>query len=579
MTAVRRELAAQWMAMPSAEAERQYAERLGQIHRMISASGLRNDPPSDTNRAFILKLKTALSDEGPRQVSPGKLLAAMLFLFPHELPHFYELVAIPSWLRSDYLAYMLSGPVMFRDIGEADAYCEYFSRWLAYLHDNVLADINNEIWRNVGLSFTRNTNFVPLYFNNRNVRDVFRKRAAIMERAVLALNGRLNHAFGPRPKRSRLRVGILAAHYAPQTETYATLPAYLNLDRTKFEVLLFSLWQTKHRLEQFCARHADQFVVLPGNLRQRLQVLREADLDLILIGTNTTAIPNDTAMLAMHRLARVQVASVCSCVTTGMSNVDYYLSGRLTEPPDAQSHYTEKLIMVDGPAHCFNFGDEPPSIPTEAMNREVLGIAGDAIMFVSGANFYKILPELEETWMRILSAVPRSHLLLYPFNRNWSSSYPIDAFLERLSAAMARHGMDSSRLTVLRPAPDRMDVLQRLRLADIYLDSFPYCGATSLLDPLEVGLPIVVMDGGPARTRQGAAFLRDLEMDELIVKHVDGYVALAVRLAEDSGSRNRIRDRIASKMKSVPRFLDSKWYGEQVGLAFERMWKETEHRG
>jgi predicted O-linked N-acetylglucosamine transferase (SPINDLY family) len=580
MTDVRRELATQWMAMVPADVERHYGGRLGQIHRMISGINLRNRLPSHVDGAFITALKAALSDESPRQLSLGKLLAAFLFLFPHELPHRYDIDVIPLWLRNDYLRYMLIGPEMFREIGEAEAYLNYASWWTAYLHENVLANVNSELWRDVGLFFTQNANFIPLYFNNRNVRDLYRKRAAIMERTALSLNMRLDHVFGPRPKgRNRLRVGILAPHYGPGSETYATLPWYRYLDRARFEVVLYSLQQTNHPLEKFCASHADQFVLLTGDLTHRLQVLRTAHLDFILIGSNVTAVMNDIPLLALHRLARVQIASVCSCNTTGMRNVDYYLSGRLTEPPDAQSHYTERLIMLDGPASCFDFGDKPQAFPTEVMNRDVLAIADDAIVFASGANFFKILPELEETWIRILSAIPRSHLVLYPFNSNWSPAYPVDAFLERLSASMARHGLESGRLAVLGPVPERADVLQRLRLADIYLDSFPYGGATSLLDPLEVGLPIVAMDGETSRAVQGAALLRDMEMDELIVKDVDGYVALAMSLADDGGFRSRVRGRITNKMKDVPKFLDSKRYGEQVGLAFERMWKECGHGG
>jgi predicted O-linked N-acetylglucosamine transferase (SPINDLY family) len=577
MAAVRRALAAQWIGLPAADVQRHYAERLGQMHRLVHGSGLRDSPPSDDDRAFIAELKATLADTGPRNIGPGTLLAAMLFLYPHQLPHLYELDAIPQWLLADYLAYTFNNPTMFREIGEAEACCEYAIRWTGYLHDKVLANFNNEFWRNIALFFTQNAGFIPVYFNTRNLRDLYRKRAAIMEATLQALNGQVDYKFGPRPKRNRLRLGILAAHYAPKTETFATLPVYRHLDRTKFEVVLFSLQHTNLRLEQFCARHADRFVALPGDLRQGLQMVREADLDLIFIGNNTTAIANNLTMLALHRLARVQVAGVCSCVTTGMRNLDYFLSGRLSEPPDAQSHYSEKLIMVDGPAHCFNFGDEPPSSPTEVMNREVLGIAGETTVFISGANFYKILPELEETWMRILAAVPRAHLVLYPFNPHWLSTYPVDAFLERLNAAMVRHGVDSGRITVLRPAPDKADVLERLRLGDIYLDSFPFCGATSLLDPFEIGLPTVVMDGGPHRTMQGAALLRDMELDELIVKNADAYVALAAKLAGDDGFRDQIRSRVASKMKSVPRFLDSKWYGAQAGLAFERMWKQSGH--
>jgi predicted O-linked N-acetylglucosamine transferase (SPINDLY family) len=577
LAATRRELATQWAALPPADVEHHYAGGLGPIHRLIHGSGLRDAMPDADDRAFIADLKTSLAHDDPRRANPGKLLAAMLFLYPHELPHFYGAAEVPSWLLPDYIPYMLAVPEMFRESGGAAAFCEFAARWTTYLQERIPPNIHTEFWRNVGVMFTQGANFIPLYFNTANIRDVYRKRAAIMEATLAALNSPVDHVFGPRPDRPRLRLGILANHFLPQTETYATLPVYRHIDRAKFEVILFSLVQTHHQLEQYCAQRADRFVALPPQMDARLQTIRSADLDLIFLGTNTTAVANDVTLLALHRLARVQVAGVCSCTTTGMRNIDYYLSGRLSEPPDAQSHYTEKLLMVDGPAHCYDLAGETPSSPTCTLTREGLEIPNDAVVFVSGANFYKIIPELDETWMRILSAVPRSRLVLYPFNPNWNTTYPIDAFAQRLSAAAARHDVDPRRLVIFKPASGKADVLERLRLGDVYLDSFPFSGATSLLDPLAEGLPPVAKDGASFRTLVGPALLRAIGLDELIAADSDAYVALAVKLAGDAGLRNELRGRIRAKMDAVPKFLDVKWYGEQAGAAFEQMWQERAH--
>jgi predicted O-linked N-acetylglucosamine transferase (SPINDLY family) len=575
LAATRRELASQWAILPPADVEHHYTQRLGQLHRFIWGAGLRDALPDAADRAFIADLKASLALDDPGRANPGKLLAAMLFLYPHELPHLYELPAIPAWLTQDYLSYMLTIPPMFRDIGEASAYCEFAARWTHYVKNAVAANTNAEFWQGVGAYFLQSANFIPLYFNTANVRDIYRERAAIMETTLSAMNNPLNHVFGPRLNRQRLRLGILAAHFAPQTETYATLPVYRHLDRAKFEIILFAAQQTNHPLERHCAQHADRFVVLSPHLAEQLRTIRSADLDLIFLGTNTTAVTNPITLLALYRLARVQVAGVCSCTTTGMRNNDYYLSGRLSEPPDAQSHYTERLVMIDGPAHCYDFAGETPSAPTQAMTRQGLGIPDDAVVFVSGANFFKILPELDEIWMRILSAVPGSRLALYPFNPNWSDSYPVPTFMQRLSAAAARHDVDPRRLIVFTSTPNRADIVERLRLGDIYLDSFPFSGATSLLDPLAIGLPTVVKDGTSFRTLVAPALLRAMELDELIAGDDDAYVALAVKLAGDAGVRDDLRVRIRAKMDNVPKFLDSKWYGQQVGAAFEQMWKES----
>jgi predicted O-linked N-acetylglucosamine transferase (SPINDLY family) len=584
VAAARRELATQWMGLRPADVQRHYADRLGDLHRLISRSGLRDSPTSQTDRAFMAKITAALAAMPRGQVAPGKLLAAMLFLFPHELPCGYELHLVPPWLALDYLAYMLTGPEMFREAGEAAAYCAFAARWTAYLHDAVRANPLSESWRTVARRFMQTANFIPLYFNTANVRDLYVKRAGIIEAALAALDSPLDCGFGPRTGRRRLRLGILAAHFGSQTETFATLPVYRYLDRAKFEVVLFALRRTDHPVEKFCTRladrlQADRLIVLPEALGPRVQAIRQADLDLVILGTNTTAAANGITLTGAHRLARVQVASVCSCTTTGLRNLDYYLSGRLSEPADAQSHYSEKLVMIDGPAHCYDFSGEPVAAPTETVTRESFGIPPDAVVLGSGANFYKILPEVEEIWIRILAAVPKARLILYPFNPNWSNAYPVAPFMERLSAAMLRNNVDPDRVIVLSPAPNKADVLQRLRLCDVYLDSFPFSGATSLLDPLEVGLPTVVMDGTSFRALVGPALLRGIGMDELIAADPDAYMALAIKLAGDAALRAGLGSRIREKMKAGPPFLDGKLYGAQIGSALEQMWQEYESGG
>src|SRR5262245_58096699 len=127
LAAARRDLAAEWLSLSPPEVERQYSGRLGQMHRMLAGAGLRDAPQDAADREFIDTLKGALAGDEPRRASPGKLLAAMLFLFPHELPHAYEAAAVPQWMLEGYMPYMLAAPPMFREAGEAAAWYEYRS--------------------------------------------------------------------------------------------------------------------------------------------------------------------------------------------------------------------------------------------------------------------------------------------------------------------------------------------------------------------------------------------------------------------------------------------------------------------
>jgi len=281
-------------------------------------------------------------------------------------------------------------------------------------------------------------------------------------------------------------------------------------------------------------------------------------------------------LLAAHRLARLQGVNVCSCATTGFRSIDYYLSGTLSEPQTgAQNHYTEKLLMIDGPAHCYDFATETVSASAApALLRGDYGIEPDAVVFASGANCCKIMPELQETWAQILAAAPRSRLLLYPFNPNWTNQYPVRPFVHLLKAALNRHNVSPDRLLIFGTAPERGEIYSRLKLADVYLDSFPFAGATSLLDPLELGIPCIALDGANFRSLVGPAFLRDLGLGEFVAPNRQAYVDLAVKLASDPAYRTEARQRFAAAMAAGPRFLNPAWYSGEVARALSAAWNE-----
>ncbi len=576
----RRQIAAIWLTLPTEQVASVFASDAGKQHQAMLNSDIRDEPLTDIEESFVSELtaNVAKGFDDPKAIN--YLLAAMLYCRAHQLPIKYDRAMLPNWFANEYLKFMFTCPNLFQTAGEADSYYQFIQGWIDYIHTNLFKNADSPLWQNIALFFSQVANFIPLYFTTANLRDIYTKRADIIEFALKNRGCSIDCIFpGRSPARTKIRLGIISDHFAPQTETFATIPVFEHLDRNQFEIYLYALNTSGHQLEQYCQSRADKLVALPKDFASQVQTIRADDLDILFFGTNLTAINKPVGSLAMHRLARVQTTSFCSPTTTGSRHMDYYIAGKFTTPDASyQAQYREQLVTLEGSGFCFKYATES-EVATVKPTRPSMGIADNTTVFISGANFYKILPELRETWIKILAAVPNSILILYPFGPAWTRTYPATPFINNLNVVCAKYGVNNNRLLFVKQLPSRADVKEFLQLADVYLDSYPYAGATSLIDPLQVGLPTVVVEGNALRFRQGAAMLRELQMPDLIAHDEASYIQLAVSLATNPQLRQQKRQEILLKMQGNPACFDSVAYSGAIAQLFQELFSkwQTSH--
>jgi predicted O-linked N-acetylglucosamine transferase (SPINDLY family)/cellulose synthase/poly-beta-1,6-N-acetylglucosamine synthase-like glycosyltransferase len=478
-------------------------------------------------------------------------------------------------LLNEYLQFLLSVQCYFQEIGEADNYYQYLQKCIDYLHTFIFSNSDSESGYEIANNFTQATNFIPAYFNEANLKDIYVKRAEIIEYFLQLKGYKIDYEFTDRHiNRRKIRIGILANSFSPSVETYTHLPIFEYMSGD-FEVILYSLKVTGHSLEQYCQLSANSFKLLPQQLSLQVNTIRADDIDILFVATNVTTVTNQICLLATHRLARIQVTVSGSMVTTGMRNIDYAISGTLTDPsPTAQEQYQEKLIKLEGSAHCFSYGTEEGKITTP-IQRNNLGIPENAVVFISCANYLTIIPELIETWAKIITQVPNSVLVLLPFSQNSSNDYPKLQFINHLNSIFIKYRLETKRLIVLdpQPVPDREDTKEYYKIADVYLDSFPFAGITYLIEPLQVNLPVIARQGNCFRSAMGAAMIKTLNIPDLVADSEESYIQLAVALGNNAEFRQQKSDEIKVAMQNNPSFLDSRAYSAKMGNLFQELFR------
>jgi glycosyltransferase involved in cell wall biosynthesis len=571
---LRAELARFWLKCPAVELECQYGSAAGNLHRKLATDVLTGILLPEGERRLAFEVVSRIGFACDADELARLLLVAMLYLSPLELPSDIDIMEVPSWLRLDLFRFQLSPPAFLTQRGDVGSCCRHLTRLVTRLHEAVCVGPPSARWQEMAYVFAERANFYPLYFSRGNLRPTVERRADIVDTVVRLKGHEMPFTPPPRPKgRSPIRVGVHSWSLRPHTETFATLPVFANLNPELFEVYLFVHQSNGNPIEQRARGLAKRFTVLPETLKQCVETIRAAELDILVFGNNISAGAGYAFNLANYRMARVQCIHFCNPITSGKRNIDYFLLGDLiARELNTEDCFSEKILRIEGSGICF---DLPAVEAVGTVSRRDLGIPEDCTLFVSGANYHKIVPELRHTWARLLSRVPGAALLLYPFGPAWGERYPQQRLLEDLIQVFRQYGIASNRLFLAGPLKGRGDVLALNRLSDVYLDAIPYNGATSLLDPLEEGVPPVVVDGRDLRFAQGAAILRELGIPELIASDEEEYIRLAVRLGADKAAREAVRQSIRECMRRTPAFLDPRRYAQRVAEAFGRLFPET----
>ena len=246
-----------------------------------------------------------------------------------------------------------------------------------------------------------------------------------------------------------------------------------------------------------------------------------------------------TPRLAGLRLAPVQCSSWGHPSTSGLPTIDYFLSSELMEPPDADAHYTEKLVRLPNLGIAY----VPPPIAASTVTREALGLRPDATVYWSCQHLPKYLPEFDRVFARISREVGNAQFVFIASPRGEEVTA---AFRRRLARAFAAEGLDVARHAVMVGRLVTADFVGVARVSDVFLDSIGWSGCNSALECLDANLPIVTWPGPFMRGRHCAAILRMLDVTDTIAASADDYVAIAVRLARDPAWRAALRARMGA---------------------------------
>ncbi len=259
------------------------------------------------------------------------------------------------------------------------------------------------------------------------------------------------------------------------------------------------------------------------------------------------------------RVAPIQVNYLGFPGTTGSEYYDYIVADPTLIPLDSQEFFTEKIMYLP---NCYQVNDRKREIAKDPGSRSVHHLPEQAFVYCCFNANWKILPEQFDIWMEILKRVSNSVLWFRESNLSCSKN---------LRNQAAIHGVDPERLIFAGYVAHDIH-LARYRLADLFLDTYPFNGHTTASDALWAGCPVLTQEGNTYAARVGSSLLHNLGLSELVTKTKIEYLELAVELAENRSKLMELRENIKQNRVSFPLF-DTPLFAKHIEAAYKAAYK------
>jgi predicted O-linked N-acetylglucosamine transferase (SPINDLY family) len=223
----------------------------------------------------------------------------------------------------------------------------------------------------------------------------------------------------------------------------------------------------------------------------------------------------------------------------GLPEIDYMISDNYMVEPGEERFYNEKILRL-------------PDIYAPYVNKNNLEInnapclTNNYVTFGCLNNFIKINREVIDVWIKILSQVQDSRLILK------SHLFADHEARDNLKNYFLEHKISKDRLIFEPFDKIHENYLKTYLNIDIALDPFPFGGATTTADILSTGIPLITLYGCRQANRSTASMLNTLGLQELIAFSKEDYQNLAIKLAGNYSTIQNYRENIRKKYLASP---------------------------
>ena len=404
----------------------------------------------------------------------------------------------------------------------------------------------------------------PIYYyedNPRENRQVLNQIGSFFQETYKEMLGFQEESFDkPREDNAnkKLKIGYIAQNLKRHPVGLLSRWTINYHNREQFDIHLYMVSQPVDEItKQWFSNPADKIYHATADSLATYRKIKEDNID-ILVDLDSGTGPMVVQVIAL-KPAPIQV-NWLGFDSSGLPAVDYFLADNYSVPENIQNYYQEKVwtlpnsfIAVDG----FEI-----AVPT--LRREDLGLVNDAVIYLSSQTSMKCNPKIISLQMQILKFVPNSYLLIKEFANSKTIRYLFKKAADELK-------IDQDRLKFIPMDFDEETHRANLGIADVVLDTYPYNGATTTLETLWIGIPLVTRVGKQFSARNGYTLMMNAGITEGIAWSDEEYVQWGIKLGLDKNLREEVRWKLRKSRHTSP-LWNAKQFTRDLETAYRQMW-------
>ena len=339
-----------------------------------------------------------------------------------------------------------------------------------------------------------------------------------------------NYKFHKHAKK-KIRIAYYSADFRNHPMSYLLANLYELHDKNKFEIIGISFGPDKDdKMRKRVSMAFDEFYDVRLKTDDEIvNFSRELKIDIAIDLMCFTKYHKFG--IFVKRCAPIQVNYLGYPGTSGTNYLDYIIVDKIIIPKESQKYYSEKIVYLP---NTYQANDSTKKISDKIFTREELGLPMDGFVFCCFNNNYKITPQVFDVWMRLLARVENSVLWILSENINISENLKNEATIR---------GIDFNRI-VFAERIKMNEHLARQKVADLFIDTFPYTGHTTVSDALWVGLPVLTRIGKSFASRVSASLLNAIGLSTLVTSSEKEYENLAIELATNPAKLKEIKNKL-----------------------------------